>query len=117
VELTAGVARIEPMAKLFGAQKMVLQPISKIEEETGESVQDTQIAERTNIALNNVRDWLLPSEVQANAISQHIDVVIGMRTAIGDEAAIQFAVEFYDAVGAGEDFEPVVQLGRRKAHE
>ena len=41
------------------------------------------------------------SEVQAEAIHQHIDYVIGMKKAIGDKAAIKFAVGFYDALGAG----------------
>ena len=39
------------------------------------------------------------SEVQARAIGQHIDYVVGMNNAIGDRAAIKFAVGFYDAVG------------------
>ena len=42
------------------------------------------------------------SEVQAEAIAQHIPYVIGMNKAIGDSAAIEFAVAFYDALGAGE---------------
>ena len=45
------------------------------------------------------------SEAQANAITRHIDFVIGMKKAIGDQAAIKFAVGFYDALGAGRDFE------------
>ena len=52
------------------------------------------------------------SEVQAEAISQHIDYVIGMKKAIGDEAAINFAVAFYDALGAGEEVEFAFELGR-----
>jgi hypothetical protein len=43
------------------------------------------------------------SEVQAQAIGQHIPYVIGMNQAIGDQAAIAFAVGFYDALGAGRD--------------
>lgn len=42
------------------------------------------------------------SEVQARAIAKHIDYVIGMNQRIGDKAAIEFAVAFYDALGAGE---------------
>jgi hypothetical protein len=38
------------------------------------------------------------SEVQAKAIAQHIPYVIGMSQAIGDKAAIAFAVGFYDAL-------------------
>jgi hypothetical protein len=38
------------------------------------------------------------SEVQANAIVQHIDYVIGMNQAIADKAALEFSVGFYDAL-------------------
>lgn len=51
------------------------------------------------------------SEVQAEAISQHINHVIGMNCAIGDKAAINFAVAFYDALAAGEDVEFAFDLG------
>jgi hypothetical protein len=43
------------------------------------------------------------SEVQAKAIAQHIPYVIGMNQAVGDDAAREFAVGFYDALGAGKD--------------
>ncbi len=39
------------------------------------------------------------SEVQADAIVQEIDYVIGMNAPIGDKAAIKFAVGFYDGLG------------------
>lgn len=45
------------------------------------------------------------SEAQAKAIVQHIPYVIGMKRAIGDNAAREFAVGFYDALGAGRDVE------------
>ena len=51
------------------------------------------------------------SEEQANAISQHINYVVGMKKAIGDEAAIKFAVGFYDALGAGRNFETAYKFG------
>ncbi|KST67515.1 AAA-like domain-containing protein [Mastigocoleus testarum] len=51
------------------------------------------------------------SEVQAEAIHQHIDYVIGMNQAIGDKAAIKFAKGFYDALGAGRTIEDGFQLG------
>lgn len=41
------------------------------------------------------------SEVQANAIAEHINFVVGMNSVIGDDAAIRFAVGFYDELGAG----------------
>jgi hypothetical protein len=38
------------------------------------------------------------SEVQAKAIAQHINYVIGMNDQIEDKAAIEFVVGFYDAL-------------------
>jgi hypothetical protein len=51
------------------------------------------------------------SEKQAEAISQYIKYVIGMNKAIGDKAAIDFALAFYDALGAGEDVQFAYDLG------
>jgi hypothetical protein len=51
------------------------------------------------------------SEVQAEAIFKHIPYVIGMNKAVGDRAAIEFAVGFYDALGAGESIEFAYKLG------
>ena len=45
------------------------------------------------------------SETQAEAIAQHINYVIGMNSSIGDAAAIEFSVAFYDAIGTGESVE------------
>ena len=50
------------------------------------------------------------SEVQAEAIAEHIPYVIGMNKAIGDTAAIEFSVAFYDALGAGESIEFAYKL-------
>ncbi len=52
------------------------------------------------------------SEVQAEAISQYVKYVIGMNKAVGDKAAVAFAVAFYDALGAGEDVEFAYELGK-----
>lgn len=52
------------------------------------------------------------SQMQAEAIHQHINHVIGMNRTIGDKAAINFAVAFYDALAAGEDVEFAFELGR-----
>jgi AAA-like domain len=51
------------------------------------------------------------SEVQAQAISQHIPYVIGMQKVIGSPAALAFAVGFYDGLGAGHDVEFAFKLG------
>lgn len=51
------------------------------------------------------------TQAQAEAIHQHIDYVIGMNRAIGDRAAIEFAIGFYDALGAGRIYEDCFELG------
>ncbi|MBD0264121.1 MAG: GUN4 domain-containing protein, partial [Tolypothrix sp. Co-bin9] len=51
------------------------------------------------------------SEIQAKAIAQHINYVIGMSHEIGDKAAIEFAVGFYDGLGAGEGVQFAYDLG------
>jgi CHAT domain-containing protein len=51
------------------------------------------------------------SELQARAIAQHIPAVIGMAQAVSDQAAIAFAVGFYQALGAGRDFAAAYKLG------
>jgi hypothetical protein len=52
------------------------------------------------------------SEKQAEAIAQNIPFVIGMNGAIGDRAAIAFAVGFYQAIGAGMTIEKAYHMGK-----
>jgi hypothetical protein len=51
------------------------------------------------------------SEAQANAIVKYVEYVAGMSQAIGDKAAIAFAVGFYQALGAGRGIEEAYKLG------
>lgn len=51
------------------------------------------------------------SEPQAQAICQHIPYVIGMSSAIHDKAALEFAIGFYDAIGAGRTIEDAFEFG------
>ena len=51
------------------------------------------------------------SEVQAEAISQYVDYVLGMKKAVGDKAAVAFSVAFYDALAAGYEVEEAYELG------
>ena len=52
------------------------------------------------------------SKIQAKAIHQIVDCVIGMNQPIGDKAAVQFAIGFYDALGAGRSYEEAYNYGR-----
>jgi hypothetical protein len=51
------------------------------------------------------------SEVQAKAISEHIDFVVGMKEEIGDSAALKFTQGFYEAIWAGQSFEKSFKFG------
>ena len=51
------------------------------------------------------------SAAQAESIVKHIKYVVGMKQAISDIAAIEFAVAFYDALGAGESFDFAYKFG------
>ena len=45
------------------------------------------------------------SEKQALGIAKYIEHVIGMKEAMPDSTAIAFAISFYDAIGAGKNYE------------
>ncbi len=52
------------------------------------------------------------SESQVSVIRKHIDYVVGMKNEIKDNAALEFSVGFYDALGAGETIEDAFKYGR-----
>jgi len=66
-----------------------------------------QFAHQINCVLLNA----CYSEYQAKAIAKHIQYVIGMNQAISDEAAIAFAIGFYQALGAGRTIREAYKLG------
>ncbi len=52
------------------------------------------------------------SQFQGEAIAQYVPYVVGTNKAIGDQAAIEFAVSFYDGLGAGRPIDFAFELGR-----
>lgn len=52
------------------------------------------------------------SEAQAKAIAKFVPYVVGTNKAIGDRAAIEFAIGFYDGLGAGRSIDFAFKLGR-----
>ncbi|MBC6432226.1 CHAT domain-containing protein [Nostoc sp. HG1] len=87
-----------------------------IEDEEGKSklVSTEALASLFELFAQDVECVLLNaclSEVQANAIVQHINYVIGMSDSVGDNAAIKFATGFYDALGAGKSIEIAYKFG------
>jgi hypothetical protein len=91
------------------------------ENDYGESslVSTEALAELFKLFAENIECVVLNacySEIQAEAIAKHIDYVIGMNQAIGDEAATEFAVAFYDALGARRNIEFAYKLGCNAIH-
>ena len=54
------------------------------------------------------------SQAQAEAISQHINYVIGMQQSIRDDVAIVFTVGLYEALSSGETIESAYEFGRNR---
>lgn len=77
------------------------------------------LAELFQLCADNIECVILNacySEAQAEAIVRHISYVIGMARGVSDEAAIEFAVGFYDALGAGRSIEDAFSFGRNAIH-
>jgi hypothetical protein len=106
--------------KLVSASKVSIRTVVEglaFEDELGnlKLVGTSALASLFALVAKNVECVLLNacySHVQADAIAQHIPYVIGMNQAIGDEAAIVFATNFYEALGSGESIEQAYQHGR-----
>lgn len=87
-----------------------------LEAQSGEThhVGADALAELLSHFASHVRCVLLNachSQSQAEAIGLVISYTIGMREMIQDEAAIEFAVGFYDAVGAGREIDEAFAIG------
>jgi hypothetical protein len=77
-------------------------------------IQPEALAALFEIFVNQVNCVLLNacySETQAKAIGKNIHYVIGMNKAIGDKAAIAFAIGFYQGLGGGLAVEEAYKLG------
>ncbi|HNT24965.1 MAG TPA: CHAT domain-containing protein, partial [Anaerolineales bacterium] len=87
-----------------------------LENTTGQSqpVSSRSLGQIFSVLKDNIRCVVLNacySDKQAEAIAQHIDQVIGMSSAISDQASIKFAAAFYQAVGFGRDLQTAFELG------
>jgi hypothetical protein len=87
-----------------------------LEDNSGNShpVSPRALSQVFSILKDNIRCVVLNacySEQQAQAIAQHIDCVIGMSKAVGDDAAISFAAAFYQGLGYGRNVKTAFDLG------
>lgn len=88
-----------------------------IEKDNGEAFQvpNDALADLFGLCVDQIECVILNacySAVQVDAIVKHIPYVIGMSGAVSDTAAIEFAVGFYDALGAGKSIEVAFEFGR-----
>lgn len=88
-----------------------------LEDDNGDAkvVSDTALAALFQTAKDNVRLVLLNvcnSELPARAVSQQVECTVGMKTSIGDEAAIVFASTFYGALAFGRSVGQAFDQGR-----
>lgn len=86
------------------------------EDESGQPqfVSGEAIAQLFSIFAANIECVVLNacySEVQAQKIAQYIPHVVGMKKAIGDRAAIEFSIGFYDGLLAGRSVKDAYRLG------
>lgn len=88
-----------------------------LEDDNGNAkpVSETALAALFQTAKDNIRLVLLNvcnSEGPARAVSQQVECTVGMKTSIGDEAAIIFASTFYGALAFGRSVGQAFDQGR-----
>jgi hypothetical protein len=81
---------------------------------TSKPVSEKSLGKLFAVLKDNIRCVVLNacySQKQTDAIAEHIDAVVGMSTAIGDQAAISFSAAFYQALAYGRDLQTAFDLG------
>lgn len=114
-DMSQALLDINPQVVHFSGHGTVAGAIC-LESQTGQihPVEPETLAALFEQFTNNVNCVVLNacySAAQAEAISKHIQYVIGMNKAIDDKAAIAFSVGFYQALGAGRSIEESYKLG------
>lgn len=77
-------------------------------------IREQTLSRLFSVLKDNIRCVVLNacySEGQATAIAQQIDVVIGMKHDLGDDAARNFAAAFYQGLGYGRSVQTAFDLG------
>lgn len=115
IDLQSHLLRYQPDIVHFSGHGSATSEII-LEDTSGNSqpVSSRALSQLFFVLKDNIRCVILNacySEQQAQAIAKHIDCVIGMSKAIGDSAAINFAIAFYQALGYGRDVKTAFDLG------
>jgi calcineurin-like phosphoesterase family protein len=114
-DLQDALLDVEPEIVHFGGHGTGVDGLA-LENEAGETqlVSTNALAILFKLVKSHVQCVILNacySEVQAKAINEHIEYVIGMKQAIGDRAAINFSKGFYRALGNGKSIEEAFEFG------
>jgi hypothetical protein len=114
-DLQGHLLRHEPDIVHFSGHGSQNQEIA-LQDESGSSdlVPTGALARLFSILKGNIRCLVLNacySAVQAEAVSQYVDCVVGMSRKISDDAAISFAASFYQALAYGRSVEEAFELG------
>jgi hypothetical protein len=114
-DLAGLLLRYQPHIVHFSSHGSAMGEIM-LEDDRGKAqpVPSESLSRLFSVLKDNIRCVVLNacySEKQALAIAQYIDYVIGMSRSISDNAAIDFATAFYQAVGYGRDLKTAFELG------
>ena len=77
------------MPRLYGAQRMVLQAIQDAQGETSAFIEDAEIAQATQVALRDMRDWFLTLDQD-----EYVDLALtedGMRASVMPKGGLALA--------------------------
>jgi hypothetical protein len=120
-----GAVRVDDLQELFLSYQPHIVHFSGHGSSTGEIILQASSGDSHPVSISalnelfavlkdNIRCVVLNacySKLQAQAIAQHIDCVIGMSEEVGDKASISFATAFYRALGFGRDVKTAFELG------
>lgn len=114
-DLQDALLDVEPEIVHFGGHGTGVDGLA-LENEAGETqlVSTDALARLFKLLKSHVQCVILNacySEIQAKAINEHIEYVVGMKQAIGDRAAINFSKGFYRALGNGKSIEEAFEFG------
>lgn len=114
-DLQRAMLDINPDIVHFSGHGLVNGLILESHEGRPQFVQGEALKELFELFENRIKCVILNacySSRQAEAISQHIEYVIGMEQPIGDKAAIEFTIGFYDALCSGYSYTDAYKFGR-----
>lgn len=116
-DLQGCLQRYEPDIVHFSGHGFVNEILLEDESGNSQPVSADALRELFGIFKNSVRCVVLNAcftQMQARAVAEHIDCVIGTYLAFGDEAARHFAAGFYERLAYGHDVQSAFDLGKNR---